>query len=98
MLNLNKASSVYYFSTETCGVCKVLKPKLKSFLEENFPKLEMIYVDVEREKELAAQLTTFSVPTIIIYFDDKEFLRYSRNINFDELFQSLERMYNLYFN
>ena len=67
------------------------------FLDENFPKLKMTYIDVEQEKELAAQLTIFAVPTIIIYFDGKEFLRYSRNINFDELHQSLERMYNLYF-
>lgn len=97
MHNLDKTSSVYYFSTETCNVCKVLKPKLKSFLDENFPKLKMTYIDVEQEKELAAQLTIFAVPTIIIYFDGKEFLRFSRNINFDELHQSLERMYNLYF-
>ena len=38
-----------YFTGKTCGVCKVLKPKLLEAVQENFPKVNIRVVDVEEE-------------------------------------------------
>lgn len=91
------AGAVAYFSTPECNVCKVLKPKLISMLEENYPEMKFAYVDVSKAKELAGQQSIFAVPTILFYFEGKEFLRKSRNINFPELDSELSRIYSLVF-
>ena len=86
-----------YFSHEQCNVCKVLKPKIYHMLSENFPEIKMYYSDTVLYPEIAAQNSIFTVPTIIIYLDNKEFVRKSRNIGIEELKSELERPYDLLF-
>ena len=86
-----------YFSHEKCNVCKVLKPKIYDMISENFPKIKMYYSDTVLFPDIAAQNSIFTVPTIIIYLDNKEFIRKSRNIGVDELRKVLERPYDLLF-
>ncbi len=90
----NSAVAVY-FSTPDCNVCKVLKPKFIRFLETDFPLIKFLYVDVSLSKELSAQQNIFTVPTILFFFEGKEFFRKSRIINFDELREELDRIYKL---
>ncbi len=86
-----------YFSTPECSVCKVLKPKVIELLRDDFPRIKFAYVDCNTAKELAAQKSIFSVPTILFYFDGKEFIRKSRNINMAELHSEISRPYSMIF-
>lgn len=95
-INKNEAALIY-FSTPQCNVCKVLKPKVIEFINKNFPKINLAYVDCEALKDVAAQNRIFAVPTIIVFLDGKEFIRKSRNINMAEFEEEIERPYNLYF-
>ena len=90
----NQATAVY-FSTPDCNVCKVLKPKFIEFLQTEFPLIKFLYVDVSLSKELSAQQNIFAVPTILFFFDGKEFFRKSRIVNFEELREELDRIYKL---
>ncbi len=92
----NSAALIYY-STPECNVCKVLKPKTLEFINKNFPLIKPAYVDCEKSKELAAQNSVFTVPVIIVYFEGKEFVRKTRNFNFSELYEELNRTYSLLF-
>jgi len=89
--------AVVYFSTPTCNVCKVLKPKIIELLNEKFPLMKFIYVDCDKSKELAAQNNIFAVPTILFFLDGKEILRKSRNVSLAELEFEIARPYSLYF-
>ncbi len=93
----NNSGAVVYFSTPQCNVCKVLKPKLMSLLDEKFPKMKFGYVDCEASKELAVQNRIFTVPTILFFIDGKEFIRKSRNVNLYEVTEELDRPYSLFF-
>lgn len=86
-----------YLSHENCSVCKVLKPKVHDLIIENFPKISLFYCDTINSSELAAQLGVFAVPTILVYFEGREFFRISRNISINELKHSIERPYSLIF-
>lgn len=86
-----------YFSHEQCNVCKVLKPKIEKMLSDNFPKIKMFYADTVLHPEIAAQNSIFTVPTILIYFDRKEYLRVSRNVSVVELEEKITRTYQLMF-
>lgn len=93
----DNTGAVIYFSAEHCSVCKVLKPKLLEYLEENYPQMTFAYVNTVESKEIAAQKSIFTIPTILFFFEGKEFIRKSRNVNFSELDSELSRIYEILF-
>lgn len=92
-----RAAVLAYFSHDECNVCKVLKPKLIELVNERFPEIQFIYINVKELPEISAQLSIFTVPTIVIYFEGKEFVRKSRSIGIEEIAASIERPYQLMF-
>jgi thioredoxin 1 len=86
-----------YFSTSECNVCKVLKPKVMELVLSEFPQISLVYVETNLQPEIAAQNRIFAVPTLLVYFDGKEYIRKSRNFGLDELRRELQRPYNLMF-
>jgi thioredoxin-like negative regulator of GroEL len=87
----------FYLSTPECNVCKVLKPKVIEMLEVYFPKISFCYVDLNEAKEISGQLSIFSVPTILVYFEGKETIRASRNMHIEELREQIDRYYKMIF-
>jgi len=86
-----------YFSSDSCSVCKVLKPKVAELLSAKFPLMLSHYVDTEKSPVISGQFRVFTIPTILIFFEGKEQVRYSRNISMHQLEASLERPYQLIF-
>ena len=86
-----------YFSTETCNVCKVLKPKVAELIQSEFPKIKLVYIKSDILPEVAAQNQVFAAPTILVFFDGKEYIRKSRNIGISELHKELDRPYSMMF-
>jgi len=93
----SKSAICFYLSTPDCNVCKVLKPKVIEMIERDFPRLDFYYIDLTEAKEISGQLSVFTVPTILIYFEGKETIRVSRNIHIDELRNQISRYYNMIF-
>lgn len=88
---------VVYFSTPGCGVCTVLRPRVEELLAGRFPQIRFVYVDTTASPELPAQLSIFTVPTIVAFFEGREVLRKSRHFGLEELAAALERPYTLLF-
>lgn len=88
---------VLYLSTPECSVCKVLKPKLKELLADNFPEMKFAFVDISESRELAAQNNVFTAPTILFFFEEKELMRKSRSISLQQLGNELQRPYSIIF-
>ncbi len=86
-----------YFSTEACHVCKVLKPKVGELIESEFPKIKTVYVQTDKVPEAAAQNQVFAVPTILVFFEGREYIRKSRNIGISELQREIDRPYSMFF-
>ncbi len=84
-----------YFSTPTCNVCHALKPKIKEAFSENFPQIEQVFIDSSKVPEIPAHLQIFSVPTILVYLDGKEFARESRNVSVPLLVEKIRRPYEI---
>jgi thioredoxin-like negative regulator of GroEL len=89
--------ALLYFSNEACNVCKVLKPKVIEMLQEQFPRMEMGYIDTDKSPELSGQHRVFTIPTILIFFQGKEQHRFSRNISLHQLEAAIWRPYGLIF-
>ncbi len=95
-IRTNEAALIY-FSHEECNVCKVLKPKVKELIEMQFGKIKMAYSDTVLYPDVAGQNSIFTVPTILVYMDGREYVRKSRNIGIEELSNLIERPYNMMF-
>ncbi|MFA5328968.1 MAG: thioredoxin family protein [Prolixibacteraceae bacterium] len=86
-----------YFSTETCSVCKVLKPKVSEMITESFPEMKMVYVQSDKLPELAAQNRVFAAPTVVVFFTGRETIRKSRAFGINELKSEIQRPYSMMF-
>jgi thioredoxin-like negative regulator of GroEL len=86
-----------YFSNEQCGVCKVLKPKVRELVESRFPRMKMHYVDIQEHPAVAGQHRVFTIPTLLIFFQGKEQARLSRNIALFQVEDAIARPYTLLF-
>jgi thioredoxin-like negative regulator of GroEL len=86
-----------YFSTDTCNVCKVLKPKVEELTRTEFPEIKMVYIKSDVFPDIAAQNQVFAAPTILVFFDGREYIRKSRNIGIGELQREIQRPYSMIF-
>lgn len=86
-----------YFSAPTCNVCHALKPKLFDALRNNFKELKIVEVDTSLYQDIAAHFSVFTIPTLLIFLDSKEFVRKSRHMSVDEVVKEIQRPYEMMF-
>ncbi|TET87582.1 MAG: thioredoxin [Sulfurovum sp.] len=84
-----------YFSGENCNVCHALRPKFKEVFDANFPQLKQIYLDAHENAEISAYFQVFSVPTMIVFMDGKEFVREGRSVSLHQMTEQLKRPYTM---
>lgn len=86
-----------YFSGNSCSVCSALKPKIQKQISANFEKMKIYEVQSELHKEITSHFTVFSIPTILVFFDKKEFMREGRNISLSRFIDNIKRVYNIFY-
>ena len=84
-----------YFSGENCNVCHALRPKFKELFNAEFPALKQIYLDAHENAEISAHFQVFSVPTMIVFMDGREFAREGRSVSLHQLKEKLRRPYGM---
>ena len=84
-----------YFSGENCNVCHALRPKFKEVFDKAFPQLKQIYLDAHEHAEISAYYQVFSVPTMMVFMDGREFAREGRTVSLHQLTQKLKRPYGM---
>lgn len=86
-----------YFYNDDCPPCLSLRPKVEALLDNSFPEMKLIFVNSKLHPEIPASYGVFANPTLIIFFDGKEFKRFSKYISTSELHLAIERYYNIIF-
>lgn len=84
-----------YFSAPTCNVCHALKPKLLEAIDTNFKEFEIVSVDTSVSQDIAAHFSVFTIPTVLVFLDGREFLRKSRHMSVDEVIREIKRPYEI---
>ncbi len=86
---------VLYFSSPSCSVCHVLRPKLRQALADTYPAIAYAHADIALTPEIAAYFQVFSAPTIIVFFEGREFIRKGRAVSVEGLIEEIRRPYGL---
>ena len=93
----NNSAVLIYFAGTNCRVCEVLRPKIEKEVSENFSKIKQIYVNSTLNLDITSYFNIFSNPTILVYFENREYKRYGRNISLDIFNQEIKRLYEMVF-
>jgi len=94
----NDEALIAYFYSDNCAPCISLRPKVKEMIARAYPKMELYFINSEKYPEMTAQHGIFSNPTLLVFFDKKEYLRKSKYVSIPELEQGVERLYDMMFN
>lgn len=86
-----------YFSTHSCSVCHVLKPKVDQMIADHFPQMKALSIQSDQQSELAAQNRVFAAPTVLVFFEGRETIRKSRAFGIEELKAEIQRPYSVLF-
>lgn len=90
-----KDAVMLYFSAPTCNVCHALKPKLLEAVTSEFTDFVIESIDISETPEIASHFTVFTIPTVLVYFQGREFYRKSRHMSVGEVTDAIRRPYNL---
>ena len=93
----SKEAVLLYFKTTSCSVGEAVEPKVKTLLEQRFPKMHFKSIDMNFDAEIAAQFNAFTEPTVLVFFDGRESIRKSRSFSIAELEENIRRLYQLFF-
>ena len=88
---------VLYITDGTCNVGENIAPKLEKLISDHFSKLKLYYSYTSNTPEISAQLSIFTIPTLLVYFEGKLYIQKSRTFSLQELATEIERYYNLLF-
>lgn len=92
----NKKAVLLYFMNDACSPCLALRPKVEKMLER-YPKLHLAYIDSRQSPGLSAAYNVFSNPALLLFFEGKENVRFSKYVSVDQLEQAIRRPYGLIF-
>ncbi len=95
-INGNQAVLLYFYN-DSCAPCKVLRPKVQEMVETGFPEMKFMLINAEQFPATAASYGVFASPTIIVFFEAKEYIRESKNIAISELHDKIDRIYSMIF-
>ena len=93
----DKTAVLLYFYNDNCAPCVTLRPKVQEMVDEYFPKLDLRLINAEQFPATSAQFGIFASPTLLVFFEGKEYIRESKNISISELHDKIERIYNMVF-
>ncbi|WP_251521770.1 MULTISPECIES: thioredoxin family protein [Staphylococcus] len=72
-----------YVMSEGCSVCHADFPKVQDLAKTY--SIPSVYMMINEIPEAVGQLSLFTSPVVILYFEGKEIHRQARFINFEEL-------------
>ncbi len=86
-----------YFSSPHCGVCEALRPKVEALFIEKIPAVRFIHIKIDKLLGISGEFGVFAAPTLLVFFEGKEFLRKVRLMGIQELQDKIERPYKMIF-
>lgn len=93
IINNNDDLIMVFGKGTNCSVCHAVEDRVNKILSPKYPKLKIYYLEVDESPTFRGQHLIFTVPTILLFENNKEIHRESRIIDFTRL----ERILKLYF-
>jgi len=96
LIDKEKAILLYFYNDD-CAPCVSLRPKVERLMVSFFPRMKLLFVDSKHDPKIPASFGTYTSPTLLIFFEGKEFMRFSKYISMKELEAAIRKYYVLVF-
>ncbi|MEK3737940.1 thioredoxin family protein [Paenibacillus sp. FSL F4-0122] len=87
--------SFLYISKPDCSICHALLPKLKELLS-HYPIIRLGHIDASKVEEVAGKFLILSAPMMLLFIEQKEYLREDRFVRLSLLKEKLDYIYQIY--
>jgi thiol-disulfide isomerase/thioredoxin len=77
-------SLLLFVKTDNCSVCDGLLPQVAA-LQSDYYSVPFYFVNVADTPEMAGQLSLFTAPVVLLYREGKEYARFARFVQMNEL-------------
>ncbi|MEK3708410.1 thioredoxin family protein [Paenibacillus sp. FSL R7-0198] len=84
-----------YVSRPECSVCHALLPKIRVLLE-HYPSIYLGHINANEVEEVASKFLIFTVPTMIMLVEQKEYIRADRFVRLERLEEQLQQIHSMY--
>ncbi|MBT2282708.1 thioredoxin family protein [Paenibacillus polymyxa] len=84
-----------YVSRPECSVCHALLPKIRALLEP-YPSIYLGHINANEVEEVASKFLIFTVPTMIMIVEQKEYIRADRFVRLERLEEQLQQIHSMY--
>ncbi|KLU54432.1 thioredoxin [Paenibacillus sp. VT-400] len=84
-----------YVSRPECSVCHALLPKIRALLE-SYPSIYLGHINANDVEEVASKFLIFTVPTLIMLVEQKEYIRADRFVRLERLEEQLQQIHSMY--
>jgi thioredoxin-like negative regulator of GroEL len=91
-----KALMVYFYNDD-CAPCISLRPKVNNLIVNSFPEMKLIFVESRSYPEIPAAFGVYANPAILLFFEGKEYHRFSKFVSMIKLEETIRRFYNMLF-
>ena len=78
------------FYADWCGPCKMVSPVIKRIAKEYSSRLLTIKIDIDKRKRIADKHNIMSVPTIVMFYKNKELMRLTGAHPYDTIKSNIE--------
>lgn len=96
-LSNQKSAVLIYFFNPGCSACNSLLPKVKEMVNTRYSEMVLIEINASDYPIIAAEASVFTAPTLIVYFEGKEYVREGKYVSIDQLEEKISRYYKLLF-
>ncbi len=66
-------------------------------VQKDFPEMALEFINSADYPNITAHYSVFSNPTILVFFEGKEYVRKSKYVSIPELQTAIERIYTMMF-
>lgn len=80
---IKNGAVLLYAGTESCGICRADKPRIKKLAGDW--KISLCEINPIEDPKIRAAYCLFTSPVVILFFEGKELHRQARIIDFKEL-------------
>lgn len=81
-----------YVTQPGCSVCHGLQPQIEAILSD-FPKVKSYQVNIRNLPAFSGAYEVYTAPTLLLFVDGKEYMRYSRIVQTNIFKEKLDQIY-----
>lgn len=82
-----------YVTQPSCSVCHGLQPQVEQILSD-YPEINSYHVNIENIPAFTGMFEVYTAPTLLLFVDGKEHMRYARIVQTSLFKEKLDQIYN----